>query len=293
MAFGARKDYDVADMITRRKFVQFSTAALPLFARPLRALTHIPLGLQLYTLRKMAAQDLPATLRQIRGAGYQQVELIPLAYERPANELRAMITDSGLTALSGHFNYADIATKISYAKSLGLQWMVCPVIPRDQWTENGFRRTALQFNAWGKQIRAMGMRFAFHNHDYEFRKLDGGTGYDILVKETDPELVSFEMDCYWVAQAGIDPAVMLKKLGRRVRLLHLKDLKPGFPPSNDMSASSAHFTEVGSGKLNWREILALAQKLQVQEYIVEQDKTDGPPVDSIRISYNYLRKILP
>ncbi len=280
-------------MISRRQFVQLSAAALPVFARPLRALTHIPLGVQLYTLRQMAAKDLPSTLRQIRAVGYEEVELIPLAYTRPARELRAMIADSGLTAPSGHFNYADIATKLSYAKALGLKWMVCPVIPKDLWTADGFRRAAHQFNAWGKQIRDKGMSFAFHNHDYEFRKLNGGTGYDILVKETDPELVSFELDCYWVAQAGIDPAAKLKQLGRRVRLLHLKDLKPGFPPSNDMSASSAHFTEVGRGKLNWREILAVAQKLQVEQYIVEQDKTDGPPVASIRISYNYLRKILP
>ena len=281
-------------MISRRQFVQLSAAALPIFARPLRALTHIPLGVQLYTLRQMAAKDLPSTLRQIRAAGYEEVELIPLAYTRSAgHELKAMIADSGLTAPSGHFNYADIATKLSYAKSLGLKWMVCPILPKDLWTAEGFRRAAHQFNAWGKQIRDRGMSFAFHNHDYEFRKLDGGTGYDILVKETDPELVSFEMDCYWVAQAGIDPAAKLKQLGRRVRLLHLKDLKPGFPPSTDMNPSSAHFAEVGRGKLNWREILAVAQKLQVEQYIVEQDKTDGPPVKSIRISYNYLRKILP
>jgi sugar phosphate isomerase/epimerase len=280
-------------MITRRKFVQLA-AALPALVRPLRAETHIPIGLQLYTLRQMAEKDLSSVLHEIRAAGYEQVELTSQVYTHPAKQLQAMIADSGLTAPSGHFEYAGFAANFSYAKSLGLKWLVCPMIPEDQWTADGFRRAAQRFNALGKRARDMGMNFAFHNHDYEFRKIDGNsTGYDILVKETDPEVVSFELDCYWVAQAGLDPTEMLRHLGRRVRMLHLKDLKPGFPPSNDMTATSAHFTEVGRGKLHWPEILAQAQRLQVEHYFVEQDKTDGPPLKSIRISYEYLRKILP
>ncbi len=281
-------------MITRRKFVQLSTAALPALALPSwAAQTHIPLGVQLYTLRDMAAKDLASVLRDIHAVGYQQVELIPLAYTYPAHDLRAMIAASGLTAPGGHFAYADLPTKFRYAKALGLRWMVCPIIPREQWgSEEGFKRAAQDFNAWGKQARDMGMSVAYHNHDYEFRPLNGTTGYEILVKETDPELVSFELDCYWVAQAGLDPLEMLKQLGRRVRLLHLKDRKPGFPPSFEMGPAAAHFTEVGKGTIQWPEILALAQKLNVERFIVEQDKTDGPPLDSIRISYNYLRTIL-
>jgi sugar phosphate isomerase/epimerase len=86
---------------------------------------------------------------------------------------------------------------------------------------------------------------------------------------------------------------MLNRLGKRVRMLHIKDRKPGFPSSNDMSASSAHFTEVGTGGIDWPHILAVAQKLQVEHYFVEQDHIDGPPIDSIRASYTYLRKIFP
>jgi sugar phosphate isomerase/epimerase len=138
----------------------------------------------------------------------------------------------------------------------------------------------------------MGMGLGFHNHDYEFAQLNGTTGLDILLKQTNPEFVSFELDCYWVAQAGHNPLQQLRQMGKRVRLLHLKDRKPGFPYSNDMTASSAHFTEVGSGTLNWREIIDEAEKLKVEYYFVEQDKTDGPPLESIRTSYNYLRKLL-
>ena len=281
-------------MLTRRNFLELSAAALPLFARPLWGQTHFPIGLQLSTLNAMAKSDLGGTLSQIHAIGYQEVELTPVAYTLPVEQLRKVVADSGLNAPSGHFEYTDLAQQFDYAKAFGLTWVVCPMLPKSQWTSaDGFHAAAKQFNEWGKRAHEMGMRFAFHNHDYEFRQFDGTMGYDILVKETDPKLVFFELDCYWITQAGLDPIVMLNRLGRRVRMLHIKDRKPGFPPSNDMSQSSAHFTEVGTGSIDWPHILSAAEKLQLEHYFVEQDHIDGPPMESIRTSYNYLRKILP
>jgi sugar phosphate isomerase/epimerase len=167
------------------------------------------------------------------------------------------------------------------------------MLPKSQWTSaDGFYTAAHQFNEWAKRVNDMGMRFAFHNHDYEFRKFDGKTGYDIILNETDPNLVFYEMDCYWITQAGLDPVHMLNRLGRRVRMLHIKDRKPGFPPSNDMEDRSAHFTEVGTGSINWPEVIETAKKLQIEHYFIEQDHIEGPPVESLRASYTYLRKIL-
>ncbi len=281
-------------MLTRRNFLELSATALPLFARPLRGQTHFPIGLQLSTLNAMAKSDLGGTLSQIHAIGYQEVELTPVAYTLPVEQLRKVVADSGLKAPSGHFEYTDLAQQFDYAKAFDLTWVVCPMIPTSQWASaHGFHFAAKQFNEWGKRAHEMGMRFAFHNHDYEFRQFDGTTGYDILVKETDPKLVFFELDCYWITQAGLDPIEMLNRLGRRVRMLHIKDRKPGFPPSNDMSQSSAHFTEVGTGSIDWPHILSVARKLQMEHYFVEQDHIDGPPIESIRTSYNYLRKILP
>ena len=281
-------------MLTRRSFLELSVAALPSFTRSVWAQTHSPIGLQLSTLNSMAKVDLPGTLSQIHAVGYQEVELTPVAYTLPAEQLGKVVAASGLKAPSGHFEYIDLDGQFDYAKAFGLMWVVCPMLPKSQWTSaDGFHTAASQFNEWGKRANAMGMRFAFHNHDYEFRQFDGTTGFDILVKETDPELVFFEMDCYWITQAGLDPIEMLNRLGRRVRLLHIKDRKPGFPPSNDMSQSSAHFTEVGTGGIDWPRILTVARKLQIEHYFVEQDHIDGPPIESIRTSYNYLRKILP
>jgi sugar phosphate isomerase/epimerase len=287
-------------MVTRRTFLQLSAAAAPLFARPLWAQTHFPIGLQLSTLVKhqVPEAELLENLRQVAAIGFQEVEPWHAAYFIPAAKLRKDITDSGLTVSSGHFEYsdltADLQVQLDYAKALGLKWVVCPMLPKSQWTTpDGFHTAARDFNAWGKRVRDMGMRFAFHNHDYEFRQFGGTTGYDILLKETDPDIVFYEMDCYWIAQAGLDPLQMLNRLGKRVRMLHVKDRKAGFPPSNDMNESSAHFTEVGTGSLDWPKILAAAEKLQVEHYFIEQDHITGPPLDSLRISYKYLRSVLP
>jgi sugar phosphate isomerase/epimerase len=280
-------------VLTRRRFLEFAATALPGFALVLEAQARFPIGLQLSTLNAMAKADLAGTLKQIHAVGYQEVELTPVAYTLPPDQLRRVLAESGLKAPSGHFEYTDLSRQFEYAKTLGLDWVVCPMLPKEQWTSiQGFRTAARQFNEWGKHAHDMGMRFAFHNHDYEFRRFGDVTGYDILIKETDPKLVFLELDCYWVTQAGFDPVDLLHQLGRRVRMLHIKDRKPGFPASNDMSASSAHFTEVGTGGIDWPHIIAAARRLQIEHYFIEQDHIDGPPIESVRTSYNYLRRIL-
>ncbi len=285
-------------MLTRRNFLKSSSAALPalaLLSKSAFAASHQPIGVQLYTVRSLLAKDpLPDILKQIHAIGYQEVEAFPAVYTHPAKELRHMIDDAGLSVPSGHFDYEGFAGKLDYAKQLGLNWMVCPMLPKSQWaTIDGFHTAAKQFNEWGKQVADLGMRFAFHNHDYEFKPYGDKTGYQILLDETDPHLVFFEMDCYWVTQAGKDPVEMLHRLGHRVRLLHLKDRKPGFPPSNDMDKSSAHFTEVGHGSINWKAVLDTARGMGIEYYFVEQDQTPGNPLDSIKSSYQYLRTIMP
>ncbi|HZD76130.1 MAG TPA: sugar phosphate isomerase/epimerase [Acidobacteriaceae bacterium] len=280
-------------MLNRRKFLALSAAAWPAMA--LGAGKHIPLGVQLYTIRSLVKDNnLPALLKQIRAIGYEEVELYSDLYtKRTASELSTTLRRARLSAVSGHFNYDDFVSKIPYARRLGVKWMVCPILPKAQWgSPEGFRRAAAAFNQWGKQCQQHGMRFAFHNHNYEFQDLKGTTGFDILVKETDPDLVWLELDTYWIAQAGRDPVLLLNQLGRRVRLLHLKDRQAGFPTSQVLDDSAAHFSEVGNGTIAWRPLLALAQKLGIEHYFVEQDKSDKSPMDSLKISYSFLRKIL-
>lgn len=283
-------------MQSRRKFLRNAAALLPAAALASRvwAEAPIPLGAQLYTVRRQAEQDLPHVLEQIARIGFTEVETYGDLYSRTADALRHMIEGAGLMTPSAHFGYNDFDTRFNYAKELGVGWMVCSAIAPSLWNSaDGFATAAKQFNTWGQRAKDVGLRFAFHSHDYEFRpQANGKTGYDVLLEETDPSLVFFEIDCYWAAQGGLDPVALMRRLGPRVKMLHLKDRLPGFPPSFAMNADSAHFTEVGHGSLDWKGILAEARTLGVEHYFVEQDQTSIPPIESLRRSYAYLRGIL-
>jgi sugar phosphate isomerase/epimerase len=283
-------------MLTRRDFLQFSAAGLGTLALSKFAfgkLKPFPVGVQLYTVREQAEKDLGATLAHIAMIGYNEVETYWNVYTHPADKLRKMIVDNGLSVHSGHFDYDGLATKFDYAKELGLQYMICPMLPKDMWTSaDGFKKAADQFNKWGEQVKAMGMQFGFHNHNYEFQKFGNTTGFEILTKEADARLVCLEMDCYWITQSGNDPVAMLKKYGSRIQLLHLKDRKAGFPTTQMLGPDAEHMTEVGSGTINWTAVLETAEQTGVKHYFVERDNGDLTPFESLRVSYQYLSELL-
>jgi len=280
-------------MLNRREFVQLSIAAASsLAATKLLASERRPLGVQLYTVRQQAERDLPAVLEAIRRIGYTEVETYWDIYGHPAAELRRMINDHGLSAPSGHFNYDGLESKIDYAKALGVEYVICPMLPERMWfTPDGYKRAADQFNIWGEKIHQAGMQFGFHNHNYEFRRFGDTTGYETMMKRCDPRLVCIEMDCYWIAQAGGDLLQMFQQYGNRIRLLHLKDRKPGFPTTQVKDASAEHFTEVGAGTIHWQEIFAAAEKNGVKHLFVERDSGDLPAMESLRRSFQNLQKI--
>jgi len=282
-------------MINRRDFLQLSAAALGTLAlrNSLFAKNTFPLGVQLYTVREQAEQDLGATLAHIAMIGYTEVETYWNVYTHPAKELRSMILSNGLTVPSGHFDYDGLESKLDYAKELGVQYVICPMLPKDMWTSaDGFKKAAAQFNKWGEQVHGMGMQFGFHNHNYEFRKFGNKTGFDILTTEADPKLVCLEMDCYWITQAGQDPVAMLKKYGSRIQLLHLKDRLQGYPTSQVLGPEAEHMTEVGNGTIDWKAVISTAEKTGVKHYFVERDNGSTPAFESLRISYDNVRKIV-
>jgi sugar phosphate isomerase/epimerase len=283
-------------MPTRREFVTGAAAGLAACALAPRAFgkkMDRPVGVQLYTVRSLVDKDFPGTLAAIRKIGYRTVETYVAEYKMAAKDLRQAIVDAGLIAPSGHFSYNDFSTRFDYAKELGLECVVCSSVPGNVGNSaDGFKRAADQYNAWGEQARKMGLKFGFHNHNTEFKDYGGLTGIDILLQNTDPALVQWQMDCYWVAQAGFDPVAMLKKHGKRMQSLHLKDRKPNFPPSTDTGPSSAHFTEVGTGTLDWTTILRLAGQDHIPNMYVEQDQTELPPLESLQISYTNIEKFL-
>jgi sugar phosphate isomerase/epimerase len=286
-------------MPTRRDFLRLSALAAAAgctLGRIGTALAAEPgqliYGVQLYMVRRQAATDLAAVLRAIHQVGYTQIELCPIAYTHPAPELRRIVADSGLHTASAHFDYAGLESKIDYARQLGLEYMVCPMIPKEQWTSlEGFREAAAKFNTWGKSIQNAGMTFAFHNHDYEFKPQSGTTGFAELMKQTDPALVKLEFDMYWLVQAGRDPYAMLTRYANRTSLIHLKDRTPNAPTSYNIEPTSGHFTELGKGTIAWTPLLAQARQQGIRYAFLDQDETSIPVLESLKVSYSYLKSL--
>ncbi|MGC2265276.1 MAG: sugar phosphate isomerase/epimerase, partial [Candidatus Acidiferrales bacterium] len=283
----------------RREFLKFSLAgagalAAGKLARGAAAPSaHRPLGVQLYTVRDAAERDLPGVLAAVRKIGYREVETYWNVYTHPAVELRRMITDHGLRVPSGHFDYDGLESKIDYAKTLGVQYMICPMLPEKMWNElDGYKSAAAQLNVWGEKVQKAGMQLGFHNHNYEFKRFGGTTGFATLMNETDAKLVCLEMDCYWIVEAGEDPLKMMERYSNRIKEIHLKDRKSGFPTSQVKDAAAEHFTEVGSGTIHWKPILAAAEKLGIKHFYVERDSGDLPPLESLRISFEYLQPLM-
>lgn len=282
-------------MLSRRDFLRSSSVALCALAAGEFSFADVApsVGVQLYTVSEEAEVNLPGLLKEIRGIGYNNVETYWNVYSHPAKDLRQMIVDAGLGVPSGHFDYDGLDGKFDYARQLGVEFIVCPMLPQNMWESlEGFQKAADQFNRWGERARSMDMRFAFHNHNYEFRRFGQTTGFETLVQRTDPKLVFFEMDCYWITQAGEDPVAVLHKLGKRIRLLHLKDRKPGFAASQEKNAAAEHFTEVGNGSIDWKKILTAARHNGIEHKFVEQDHCDRPPIESLRISYRNVQNLI-
>jgi sugar phosphate isomerase/epimerase len=283
-------------MYNRRSFLAAGAAALATSSLSRAALAAAPspqaFGLQLYTVRKDIQADTPGVLATVRKIGYRSVETFAAQYSRPAKELRQMISDADLLLPSTHFGYADLGQKFDYAKELGAKYIVVGAPPFQKANSaDAFKEFAAQYNQWGQEAVKYGLEFGFHNHNIEFQSFDGVTGLEILMKETDPKLVKWQMDCYWVTQAGEDPLAMIHKYGKRLQTLHFKDRKPKVPISAKAGAP-AHFTEVGTGTIDFKAIWAAASAFHIPYFFVEQDQTEIPPLESIKVSYDNLERIL-
>ena len=285
-----RREFLVSSMaVTTTVMAGTSTA----FAAPAKR----PLGVQLYTVRNQAEKDLPSVLAAIKKIGYDEVETYWSVYTHPAAELKKLISDNGLQVPSGHFDYDGLEGKMDYAATLGLEFMICPMLPEKDWNSlDAYRKFSDVFNRWGEMVKQRGMRFGFHNHNYEFRHLRDADGkdvrpWDVLMARTDPSLVCVEMDCYWVTEAGLDPIAMFQTLGDRIRMIHLKDRLPGFPISQEKDDAAEHFTPVGTGTIDWKAVIAAAEKNNIRHMFVEQDK-GGVPLQNLGVSYKTVRAIL-
>lgn len=224
-------------------------------------------AIQLYTLREEAAKDLQGTLQRLARIGYTAIELAGM-YGHSASQVRAMIDGAGLRGVSAHIPLVEFEDRLDKvvedAHTLGCEWVVIPWIGEELRSEAKLRELGEKMTAWGATIAGAGMKFGYHNHNFEFdnRTTGGETLWEMLVKHTDAATVSFELDAYWAMRGGFDPATLLREHADRIGLLHLKDANKEDPTKD---------TPFGDGALDWGAILAAARAANVAWYIVEQD----------------------
>lgn len=244
-------------------------------------------ALQLYSVRDMTARDFAGTMKKVADIGYKLVETAGYGNLKTAKEAKKALDEAGLKAVSGHFAIDMLEKQIEQvvedAEVLGLEMVVCPYLAEDRRNAAGYEATAKSLEKAGLALHQYGPVLAYHNHAFEFDKFGGKTGMDILMENTQPHLVAAEIDVYWVKSAGVDPVEYLNKLGDRVRALHLKDMLEG---------TEKRFAPVGTGVIDFKAVLAAAEKNGVRYGIVEQDRTyDQATLDAIKISLENLKKL--
>ena len=276
-------------MKTPRHFVFLLLAALPLSAADFKE----HLGIQLYSLRGQFATGVAGALDLVKGYGITEVEAYGVAGVTPA-QLAAELKLRGLKPVSVHVGYGDfqkdVNVVIANAKTLGVQYVVVPILPGRALKDEDAHRIANDFNTWGAALKAAGLKFGFHTHGAEFLPSAAGNGetlFDIMVRETKPDLVCYEMDVFWTYQAGQDPVKLLNKYPDRWAFLHLKDLRKGGPVGLANRTSPIDNVTIGTGQIDWPAILATAQKIGVKNYFIE-DETPTP-LQCIPDSLAYLR----
>lgn len=252
------------------------------------------LGIQLWSLRDTTKESTTKALDVAAGFGFTEVETAGtgnLSVADFTKELQAR----KLTVVAAHIGYEgmqkDPARILGEAKALGAKYAIIPSLPRPKtgFTADDARRVAAEFNVWAKLAKAGGLQFGYHTHGFEFIAApDGTTPFDILVRETDPSLVVFEMDVFWVFHAGQDPVKLLQKYPDRWRLMHVKDIRKG--AVTGLSTGGAPPTDkvaVGDGQIDWRVLLAEADKAGVVHYFIEDEGVQ--PLKDIPASVKYLQ----
>ncbi len=315
----------------RRTFLKNSllaTAALPTSHQILQMLQSgmklKKVGIQLFSLPKMLDQDFLGGVKMLANMGYKELELYgPYPFSAQSNqerwkflapmlgfsgsgyfgrtiqEVKQILKDHGLTAPSAH---TDLDTLLNHmdklgeaAQTLGHKYVVLPAIPDERRkTLDDYKRVADDFNKIGENAQKHGLRFAYHNHGYGLSPMNGQVPFELLMAQTDPNLVFLEMDIYWTSAGGIDPLAYLDKYNKRYKALHIKDMKEPKRFAGDggdapqWMALFPYMCSVGDGVLNVANIIKKAQSVGVEHFFVEQDMVAQPEI-ALKKSIDYLR----
>lgn len=287
-------NFKLSIMIDRRNFLR-TTAALaagsfmiPMFSCGSAGKKVI--GLQLYTVRDKIQQDLDGTLNRLAQIGYNSLEAAGYNvgdgtfYGLKPKEFAKKVADLGMPLDSSHTSVEpDSAAKVfADAAEAGCKYVIYPYLPDNLRTNlDGFKIHAEKLNKMGEIAKKYGIRFGYHNHAFEFTPMEGQIGMDVMIQGTQPELVMFEIDLYWITKAGYDPVAYMKKYPGRFEIYHVKDMTKD---------DDKFFAPVGSGCIDFAGIFAIREIAGLKMLFVEQDRfKDLDPFESVEMSFNYLK----
>lgn len=284
-------------------------------AQPFFKQAGLPIGIQLYTLGPDAAKDLDGTLRAVADIGYRTVEL-PGFLGKPPADLRAALDRAGLTCPSVHVQprggdlsfSSDLGKLAAAMHAVGAKAAVAPICwfpdrfemrPQagedmggmlrrlvSQMTADDWKQNADFLNRKATALKAEGVKVGYHNHNFEFLPLGSTNGQEILLKETDPSLVTFEIDVGWVSAAGHDPIALMARHKGRFTMMHVKDIKPSTKPNFALQMDP---TEVGSGAIDWKKLLPAARAAGVTGFFVEQEPPFARPrIEAAKMCHDFL-----
>lgn len=251
----------------------------------------LPFGLQLWTLRDDLPKDPRGVIEKVAGFGYHYLE----SFEGPdgifwgmGNKgFKQLMDDLGMRLVAAHCDVFDgLERKAQEAAEIGVEYLVCPWIGPQE-SLDAYKEMAERFNQVGETCKAAGLKFAYHNHDYTFEKMDGEYPQDILMNETDADLVEHEMDIYWVVVAGEDPAEWIRRYPGRFTLSHVKD-RFEIVPDGEHNVS----TVLGTGTIDFPPLLTLAKADGMKYFFVEQEQYDGTtPLESVELNAKYMKQL--
>ena len=266
-------------------------------AQPQGAATKSGIGIQLYTIRDAMSKDVAGTLKKVADIGYQNLELAGYNngqfYGFSPSEFKAMVNDLGMKIISSHsgvevkgVDTSNVEVMAEAHAELGVEYCVQPwLVEERRVSADSYRQFVAELNTIGEVMKSYGIRFAYHNHDFEFYAVDGLIPYtDIFLPESNPDFLTFEIDNYWVIRAGFDPIEVMKQFPGRFELWHIKDME---------ASEDQFFAPVGEGVIDYKEIMKVKDIAGMKYFFVEQDATrDGEAIRAIETSYNNLKKII-
>lgn len=280
--------------MNRRRFLQTTTIlGTGLIIVPSIACTAKKLiGLQIYSVRQAISQDLEGTLTRLAEMGYNSIEHAGyregLIYNLAPTQFKSLVESLGMKLISGHVGINPGSKKEEWEKIIsdnaeaGLKYLVAPSMGsshRD--SQESLKSTTNAFNQIGELCKKHGMKFGYHNHAFEFQEIEGKKIYDTLLDGTDHDLVTMEMDLYWTYRGNCDPLVYFDNYPGRFELWHVKDMEDG---------EEQFFAEVGNGIIDFGEIFAASKRAGLVHYFVEQDASRRDPMESVKMSVEYLKK---